>query len=101
MNDTSSEENVGDRERSKQMKLSYIKRESLAEPTNAVMKFFGGMGGGADTDVSEEERLATQTVRQFNIHLDTLRQDQLRKGSFMFGRTESDGQWNAADKHFS
>ena len=101
MNDTSSEENVGDRERQKQMKLSVIKRESLAEPTNAVMKFFGGMGGGADADVSEEERLATQTVRQFNTHLDGLRQDQLRKGSFMFGRTESDGQWNAADKHFS
>jgi hypothetical protein len=92
MNDTTAEEpdEVGTREQQQQHHQSIIHQETLREPKNAIMKMFGG-GGAEAGALSPKETLVTN----FHRHLDSIRQLNLRKGSFMFERQESDGTWDA------
>ena len=93
MNDTTMEEpdEVGSREQQKGVKQRFIHNQSLREPKGMLGKMFGGGGGAEAGTMSPKETLVTN----FHRHLDSIRQINLRKGSFMFESQESDGTWDA------
>eukprot|EP01043_Picozoa_sp_COSAG02_P031394 COSAG02_NODE_2047_length_10013_cov_3.500403_3_plen_1212_part_00 len=97
MNDNSPEEpdKIGERTEQQNVCRRHVHTQSLREPKNAIMKMFGGSSGGGPGEAQSPKEIVAHS---FHRQLETIRQQNLRRGSFMFERQESDGQWNSKEE---